>query len=197
LAPENPHPAPVEECYAGLVWTVAHAAELGIDAARLAIGGPSAGSGLAAGTALMARDRGGPAIAFQMLIYPMLDDRNVTPSSHLETAPGVWDRETNVSAWKALLGEAAGTEAASPYAAPARAADFSGLPPAFIDVGTADLFCDEDIAYAQRLMQAGVPTELHVYPGAFHGFDGMAPNARVTIAAKALRTAALQRALHG
>jgi acetyl esterase/lipase len=195
LAPENPHPAPVEDCFAGLVWMAAHAEELGIDPRRIAIGGASAGGGLAAATALMAHDRGGPAIALQLLIYPMLDDRNITPSTHESTA--VWDRATNIGGWRALLGEQAGGEGVHHYAAPARAADLTGLPPAFIDVGTADLFRDEDIDYAQRLMQAGVPTELHVYPGAYHGFDSMAPRARITRAARTARITALQRALKG
>jgi len=196
LAPENPHPAPVEDCYAGLVWTVEHADELGIDATRLAIGGGSAGGGLAAGTALLARDRGGPALCYQMLVYPMLDDRNTTPSSYEITDLGIWDRAANIGGWQALLGGQAGTEGVSPYAAPARATDLSGLPPAFIDVGTADLFRDEDIDYAQRLMRAGVPVELHVYPGAYHAFE-FALTARLTQTAHALRTAALKQALTG
>jgi acetyl esterase/lipase len=197
LAPENPHPAPVEDCYAGLVWTAAHADELGIDPTRILIGGASAGAGLAAAVTLLARDRGGPALSFQLLIYPMLDDRNDTPSSYEIVDVGIWDRATNLGGWRALLGEQAGTADVSPYAAPARATDLAGLPPAYIDVGTADLFRDEDIAYAQRLMQAGVPTELHIYPGAVHGFEGMAPAARLTQGARALRLAALKRALEG
>lgn len=195
LAPENPHPAPVEDCYAGLVWTVEHAGELGIDPSRLVIAGASAGGGLAAATALLSRDRGGPRPLLQLLVYPMLDDRNTTRSSYEIVAVGIWDRATNIGGWRALLGEAAGGEDVSHYAAPARAGDLSNLPPAFIDVGTADLFRDEDIDYAQRLMHAGVPVELHVYPGAYHGFEGMAPNAKLTQTARALRLAALQRAM--
>src|SRR5579885_931494 len=136
LAPENPHPAPVEDCYAGLVWTAAHADELGIDPARIVIGGASAGGGLAAAVTLMARDRGGPATIFQLLIYPMLDDRNTTRSSYEIVDVGIWDRPTNIGGWRALLGEQAGAADVSPYAAPARATDLSGLPPAYIDVGT-------------------------------------------------------------
>lgn len=196
LAPENPHPAPVEDCYAGLVWTSEHAGELGIDATRLAIGGGSAGGGLAAGTALLARDRGGPALCYQMLIYPMLDDRNTTPSSYEITDLGIWDRAMNINGWQALLGDRAGTEGVSPYAAPARATDLAGLPATYLDVGTADLFLDEDIDYAQRLMQAGVPVELHVYPGAYHAFE-FALTARLTQTAHSLRTAALKQALTG
>jgi acetyl esterase/lipase len=195
LAPENPHPAPVEDCYAGLVWTAAHAEELGIDPTRLVIAGASAGGGLAAATALLSRDRGGPRPVLQLLVYPMLDDRNTTRSSYEIVSVGIWDRATNLGGWRALLGEAAGGEDVSHYAAPARATDLSNLPPAFIDVGTADLFRDEDIDYAQRLQHAGVPVELHVYPGAYHGFEGMAPNAQLTQTARALRLAALKRAL--
>ena len=134
LAPEDPHPAPVEDCYAGLVWTAAHAAELGIDPGRLLIAGASAGGGLAAAVALMARDRGGPALIGQMLLCPMLDDRNETPSSHELAGEGIWDRTSNLTGWDALLGPARGGPDVSPYAAPARATDLSGLPPAFVDV---------------------------------------------------------------
>jgi acetyl esterase/lipase len=126
----------------------------------------------------------------------MLDDRNLTPSSHEITDVGIWDRSTNLSGWKALLGDQAGGAGVSPYAAPARATDLAGLPPAYIDVGTADLFRDEDIDYAQRLMQAGVPTELHIYPGAYHGFE-MAVKSRVARTARTLRLAALKQALTG
>lgn len=194
LAPEHPHPTPVEDCYAGLVWVAGNAEALGIRSGQIAIGGASAGAGLAAGTALLARDRGDPPLAFQLLVYPMIDDRNTTPSSHEVTSLGVWDRDTNVKGWKALLGADAAGAQVSPYAAPSRSTDLTGLPPTYIDVGTADLFRDEDIEFAQRLMQSGVPTELRVYPGAFHGFEGYAPSARVTQAAWAGRIAALSRA---
>lgn len=195
LAPEHPHPAPVEDCYAGLKWLGEHAAALGVDPARIALGGASAGGGLAAGTALIARDRGGPAVALQLLIYPMLDDRNITPASYEVVDVGIWDRETNIGGWRALLGGQAGKDGVSPYAAPARATDVSRLPPAFVDVGTADLFRDEDIEYAQRMMQAGVPVELQVYPGAYHGFDAFAPASRIALNARAARADALVRAL--
>ncbi len=173
LAPEDPFPAPVEDCYASLKWLVENSETLGIDKSRIAIGGGSAGGGLAAGLAIMARDRGEIEIVFQLLIYPMIDDRNITPSSHTITDPRTWDREKNIFAWKAYLGEMPDSGKVSPYAAPARAEDLSGLPPAYIAVGELDLFLDEDIEYAQRLLQAGVPTELHVYPGATHGFDSI------------------------
>ena len=195
LAPEHPHPAPVEDCYAGLVWTAKNAAELGIDPDRLAVGGLSAGGGLAAGTVLLARDRGGPALAFQLLVCPMLDDRNVTPSSHEFAEAVVWNRAANLFGWTALLGDAAGTDEVSPYAAPARATDLSGLPPAYIDVGELEVFRDECVDYAQRLVQAGVSTEFHLYPGAFHGFDGMIPDAEISRRAAAERVVALRRAL--
>jgi acetyl esterase/lipase len=191
LAPEHPHPAPVEDCYAGLVWTAKNASELGIDADRLAIFGASAGGGLALATALVARDRGGPQVRFLMPIYPMIDDRNQTPSSHEITDIGIWDRAGNIEAWAWYLG---GKEA-DEYAAPSRAEDVSGLPPTFIDVGTVDLFRDEDIAFAQRLMQAGVPTELHVYPGSYHASETFAPDAALSQRIWAVRLDALRRAL--
>ncbi|MFG1696586.1 alpha/beta hydrolase [Nonomuraea sp. NPDC049309] len=195
LAPEHPHPAPVEDCYAGLAWTVKNAAELGIDPSRVAVGGASAGGGLAAATVLLARDRGGPDVAFQLLVCPMLDDRNVTPSSHEFTDAVVWPRSANLYGWKALLGDRMGTDDVPPYAAPARATDLSGLPPAFVDVGELEVFRDECIGYAQRLAQAGVSTEFHLYPGAFHGFDMMVPDAELSRRARAAREAALKRAL--
>lgn len=172
LAPEHPYPAPVEDCYTGLEWMAANAANLGIDSDRIAIYGPSAGGGLTIATALLALDRNGPKLCFVMAIYPMLDDRNNTPSSHQITAIGAWDRFASIEAWEAYLG---GKEA-DHYAAPARREDVTGFPPTFIDVGTEDAFRDEDIAFASKLLAAGVPTELHVYPGAFHGSEVMAPN---------------------
>src|SRR6516165_4009709 len=197
LAPEHPFPAPVEDCYAGLKWLFRHAAELGVEPSRIAIGGASGGGGLAAGMALLARDRGELRVAFQLLIYPMIDDRNVTPASYAVTDSRVWNRESNHLGWKAYLGRDGGGAAVSPYAAAARATDLANLPHAYIPVGALDLFVDENVEYAQRLIQAGVPTELHVYPGAFHGFDLFAPSARVSKQFKADRDHALKRALHG
>ncbi|HVN89149.1 MAG TPA: alpha/beta hydrolase [Candidatus Binataceae bacterium] len=196
LAPENPFPAPVEDCYAALKWLFAHAKELGVDSSRIAIGGASGGGGLCAGLALMTRDRGEVKPVFQLLIYPMIDDRNVTPASYAITDPRVWHRESNRLGWRAYLGREGGGPDVSPYAAATRATDLSGLPPAYIPVGALDLFIDENIEYAQRLIQAGVPTELHVYPGAYHGFDLFAPSAKVSKQFKADRDAALKRALH-
>ena len=195
LAPEFPDPVPVEDCYAGLVWTATHGPDHGIDPDRLAVGGISAGGGLAAGTALLARYCWGPQIGFQLLLEPMLDDRALTASSTAYEGSVVWDRNDNDHGWTALLGDRKGTGEVSCYAAPARATDLGGLPPAFVDVGGVETFRDECIEYARRLMVAGVSTELHVYPGAFHGFDLMAPEARVTRSAWSLRWAALARAL--
>lgn len=178
LAPESPFPAPVEDCYAGLAWTAAHAGELGIDRDRIVVVGQSAGGGLAAALALLVRDRAEIPLCYQLLIYPMIDDRNTTTSSRLVTK--VWTREANLLGWRCYLGHEPGAAGVSPYAAPARAEDLRGLAPAFIGVGTLDVFRDENIEYAQRLLAAGVPTELHVYPGAPHGFEGLAPQAAVS-----------------
>ncbi|WP_372670920.1 alpha/beta hydrolase fold domain-containing protein [Amycolatopsis kentuckyensis] len=186
LAPEHPYPAPVEDCYAGLRWTAERFA------GPLVLGGISAGGGLAAATALLARDRGGPALAGQLLLCPMLDDRNDTPSAVDLDGRGLWDRTANNVGWTAYLG---GLEDVPAYAAAARADDLSGLPPAFLDVGTAETFRDEVVAYASRLWQAGGEAELHVWPGGFHGFDSLAPEARLSRAARAARLTWLRRLL--
>jgi acetyl esterase/lipase len=196
LAPEHPHPAPVEDCYAALRWAAENAGELGIDPGRIALGGSSAGGGLAAGTALLARDRGGPPVVFQLLVYPMLDDRDGTPSTAEFDAILTWSRRHNRSGWAALLGDRAGTADVDQYAAPARATDLSGLPPALIQVGELEVFRDEDIDYATRLLAAGVPTQLHVYPGAYHAWDAVAPGAAASFRALQERVEALSRALH-
>jgi len=196
LAPEHPFPAPVEDCYAALKWLSAQSAELGVHTSRIAIGGASAGGGLAAGLALLTRDRAEVEVAFQLLIYPMIDDRNIAPAS--ETVPDtfVWTRENNRMGWRAYLGREPGGADVSPYAAAARATDLTGLPPAYIPVGDLDLFLDENITYAQRLLAASVPTELHVYPGAFHGFNGFVPSAEISRRFNADRDTALKRMLH-
>ena len=191
LAPEHPYPAGPEDCYAGLLWMAAHADELGHDPDRLAVYGGSAGGGLALAVALMARDRTGPAIRFLMPLYPMVDDRNETPSSHAVTDVGVWDRATNIEAWRWYLGG----QKADAYAAPARAADLSGLPPTYIDVGTVDLFLDEDLELARRMLQAGVPVELHVSPGSYHASEKRAPGAALSARIWGYRFDALRRAL--
>jgi acetyl esterase/lipase len=179
LAPETAYPGPLEDCYLGLKWTYEHAAELGIDPQRIGIMGVSAGGGLAAALALLARERGEVPIAFQLLDSPMLDDRQLTPSSR-QDGLAVWSRASNTFGWKSYLGDLYGRDDVPATAAPARATDLSGLPPALVTVGAVDGFRDEDIDYALRLNQAGVPTELHVYPGACHGFNLMAPEAPVT-----------------
>lgn len=178
LAPEYPDPTPVEDSYAGLRWLAARAGELGVDPARIAVMGDSAGGGLAAGVALLARDRGGPALARQILIYPMLDDRNTTPDPAL-TPFAFWTYDDNITGWGALLGDAAGGDGVSPYAAPARVADVAGLPTTYLEVGELDIFRNEDIEYARRISAAGISTELHVHPGVPHGFDGFAPDTAV------------------
>jgi acetyl esterase/lipase len=195
LAPETPHPGPVEDCYAGLVWAAGHAGELGIDPARVVVAGASAGGGLSAAVALMARDRGGPALAGQLLIYPMIDDRNDSPSAVQMGDTGTWGRTANDTGWTALLGDARGGPDVSPYAAPARAEDLSGLPPTFVDVASAENFRDEDVAYATRIWRAGGRAELHVWPGGFHGFDSFAPQAVVSQEAVAARVRWLRRLL--
>ena len=177
LAPEFPYPAPLDDCYAGLAWVHAHAVELGIDPARIGIGGASAGGGLAAGLALLVRDRGELDVAFQLLIYPMLDDRQVTPSSNW--LDPVWPPAANTYGWTSYLGASKGGGDVPAYAAPARATDLARLPPTLITVGAIDGFCDEDIDYALRLRHAGVAVELHVYPGAPHGFDGLATTSEI------------------
>lgn len=167
LAPEVAFPQPLEDCFSALQWLHAQSAVLGIDPTRIAVRGVSAGGGLAAGLSLLARDRGGPAIAFQLLIYPMLDDRT---SAQVSARHFVWPIEANRFGWSCYLGAAAGCDT-SIYAAPGRAEMLAGLPRTFVATGAIDLFADEDIAYARRLIAAGVETDLHVYAGAYHGFN--------------------------
>ncbi|MGW4869758.1 alpha/beta hydrolase [Streptomyces chartreusis] len=195
LAPEHPHPAPIEDVYAGLEWTAAHAGEFGGDAGRVVVAGASAGGGLSAALALLARDRKGPELIGQMLMCPMLDDRNDSPSTFQMAGLGVWDRTANETGWTALLGERRGGPDVSAYAAAARAEDLSGLPPAFLDVGSAETFRDEVVAYASRIWQAGGVAELHVWPGGFHGFDGFAPQAGVSRACRGAHVGWLRRLL--
>jgi triacylglycerol lipase len=185
----------VEDCYAALKWLHANAGELGVDVGRIAIGGASAGGGLAACLGLLTRDRGEVPLAFQLLIYPMLDDRTVTHDDpHPHTGEFIWTHDSNHLGWASLLGQAPGSDGVSPYAAAARAESVAGLPPTFISVGSLDLFLEEDIEYARRLIRAAVPTELHIYPGAFHGFN-MVPDAEVTQAYTRDSMGALKRAL--
>ncbi len=180
LAPETPYPGPLDDCYAGLVWTFAHAAELGIDPSRIGINGVSAGGGLAAALGLLARDRGEVELAFQLLQCPMIDDRQITPSSRLDNLL-VWSRAANTFGWRSYLGARYGTDNVPAYAAAARADDLAGLPPTMVITGGADGFRDENLDYAVRLGQAGVPTDLTVIAGAPHGvqlFIGTTPERR-------------------
>jgi acetyl esterase/lipase len=195
LPPEHPHPAPVEDCYAGLQWTAMHAEQLGIDPERIVIFGNSAGGGLAAAVALLARDRGGPELYGQLLGYPMLDDRNDTVSSLQMKGLVPWDHVSNQTGWEALLGDRRGRPDVSPYAAAARAADLSGLPRTFIDVGSAETFRDEAVTYASRVWQAGGQAELHVWPGGFHAFDFTMPQAALSQAMTRARKDWLRRLL--
>jgi triacylglycerol lipase len=195
LAPETRHPGPVEDCYAALAWTFAQADALGVDTVRIGVTGESAGGGLAAALALLARDRGEYPLAFQHLIYPMIDDRTCN-DEHPYAGEFIWTPHNNRFGWSCLLGHEPGGEGVSPYAAASRAEDLAGLPPTFISAGALDLFIDEDLVYAQRLIRAGVPTELHVYPGGYHGYD-LAPGARAADAARDASRAALKRALFG
>jgi acetyl esterase/lipase len=193
LAPEARGTTLVEDAYAGLLWLAEHASELGVDPARLVVAGASAGGGIAAGTALLARDRGAPALAAQVLVCPMLDHRNATVSAGQFPAPGVWSRESNAFAWDAVLGSSADDVPAS--VSPAIAADVSGLPTAYLDAGSAEVFRDEVVDYASRIWAAGGQAELHVWAGGFHGFDTLAPSASISRAARAARTAWLGRVL--
>ncbi|TQS40372.1 alpha/beta hydrolase [Cryptosporangium phraense] len=195
LAPATPHPGPIEDVYAGLEWVAANAVSLGIDPSRVVIAGASAGGGLTAALALLARDRGGPAVVGQVLMCPMLDDRNDTVSAVQMTGLGVWDSQANAAGWGALLGEARGTADVSPYAAPARATDLRNLPPALVDVGSAETFRDEAVAYASAIWQAGGQCELHVWPGGFHGYDGFVPHAALSEDTREARLRWLRRLL--
>ncbi|MEY2569758.1 MAG: hypothetical protein QOE63_108 [Acidimicrobiaceae bacterium] len=176
LAPEHPYPAPLEDCYTALRWLFEHADDLGVDRSRIGVTGVSAGGGLAASLALLARDLGEFRLAFQALECPMLDDRQRTPSSQLDGLP-MWSREANAFGWRSYLGPRYGTTDVPAYAAPARARDLAGVPPTFISVGALDGFRDEDVEFATRLYQAGVPTDLHVHAGAPHGFHMFAGTA--------------------
>lgn len=179
LAPEHPFPAALDDCYAVLRWLHSNATALGIDKDRIAIGGSSAGGGLAAGLVLLAHDRAEMPVALQLLIYPMLDDRTALKAKLESPHHRLWNAKSNAFGWSAFLGQAPGSDEISEYAAPARRADLSGLPPAWIGVGTIDLFHDEDVDYARRLVQAGVSCHLQVIEGAFHAFDYLKPKAEV------------------
>ncbi|MGN6200609.1 alpha/beta hydrolase [Humibacter sp.] len=195
LAPEHPWPAGVEDCYTGLTWFAEHAAELGVDAQRILVMGSSAGGGLSAAVALLARERKGPKLLAQLLDAPMLDDRNTSPSTRQYDGLGLWDRNNNDTGWGALLGDAVGTDAVHWSAAPARAEDLGGLPPTYIEVGAAEIFRDEAVDYASRIWAAGGDCELHVWAGAHHGFSGFSPDSLVGAAANDARANWLRRVL--
>jgi acetyl esterase/lipase len=194
LAPEHPHPTPVEDAYAGLAWLAGHAAELGVDPGRIAVMGDSAGGGLAAGVAILSRDREGPAVARQLLIYPMLDDRTTVPDPHIAPFAG-WSYDDNATGWNALLGPGHEDREVDPSAAPGRLRDAAGLPAAYIEVGQLDVFRDEALRYALTLSQAGVPTELHLHPGVPHEYDAIAFDADVSRRAQADRDRVLRSLL--
>jgi acetyl esterase/lipase len=195
LAPEFTGTTPVEDCYTALLWISDHAADLGIDPARIIVAGASAGGGLAAGVTLLARDRGAPAIAAQVLICPMLDHRDTTTSAgQYGGEPGVWTREMNRFGWAALLGALPAGDVPA-YVSPSRSDDLSGLPTTYIDAGTAEVFRDEDIAYATAIWAAGGQAELHVWAGGFHGFDALYPKAQLSVEARRARENWLARIL--
>jgi len=196
LAPENPYPAPLEDCYAALKWLAAHSRDLKVDPSRIAIGGASAGGGLAAGLSILARDRAEVKTVFQLLIYPMINDCNVAPPSDVLPDTLFWTRENNLQGWRSYLGCEPGGTGISCYAAAFRAENLEGLPPAYITVGDIDLFAEEDVEYARRLIAAGVPTELHVYPGGCHAFDMLVPNADISKRFVSDIHRALKRVLH-
>ena len=196
LAPETPYPGAVEDCYAALTWLHANADALGVDRTRIAVGGESAGAGHAAALAIHARDRGEVPICFQLLDSPMLDDRTGSSADpHPYCGEFAWPPASNRFGWAALLGTDPGGLDVPPAAVPARVANLTGLPPAFILVGGIDLFMEEDLEYARRLMRAGVPVELHVIPGAFHGFGTAGPQAHQVRTAHRLTREALARGL--
>lgn len=197
LAPETPFPGPQEDSYAALLWLVANAEELGVDPSRVIVMGASAGGGLAASLALMLRDRGGPQLAGQVLIYPMLDWRtgsDACPYRNRHTGEFIWTREKNQFGWEALRGNYRPDDHRKGWFSPVLAEDLSNLPPAYIATGALDLFLDEDLAYARRLIDEGVPTEVHVYPGAIHGFEAV-PGTRLAGQAAADLDRALRRLL--
>ena len=191
LAPEHRHPVPVLDCFAGLRWLAEHAEDLGVDPRRIAVMGDSAGGGLAAAVAILARDHQGPIISRQILLYPMLDDRPLAEDPNL-AAIATFTYDDNATGWAALLGDDCGTEHVPPSAAPARAIDLHNLPPLYLDVGQADILCPQNVAYAMRLADANVTVELHVHPGANHAFEIYAPDADVSRRAMADRTRVLR-----
>jgi acetyl esterase/lipase len=193
LAPENPAPVPVEDCYAAFVWSMENSVTLGIGVDYVIVAGSSAGGGLAAGVCLLARDRRGPQPRGQLLMSPMLDDRNLTVSSLQFDEIGLWDRRNNLFGWSALLGDCAGGPQVSQYSAPARAVDLGGLPAAFLEVGSAEVFRDEVANYAKSIWTAGGIADLHVWAGGTHGFEIHMPESAIAQASRSVRDAWLSR----
>jgi triacylglycerol lipase len=196
LAPETPHPGPINDCYAALLWLWGEANALGVDRARIGVHGGSAGGGLAAAVVLLARDRGEVPLCFQCLTFPMLDDRTAaTTDPNPFTGEFGWTPADNAFGWSALLGHAPGLPGVSPYASPSRATDLSGLPPTFLSIGALDLFVDECVEYARRLIRSGVPTEFHIYPGMTHVNAAYAPSAPRSVQASDDVARAIERAM--
>lgn len=184
LAPEHPYPAPIEDCYAALKWIADSADALHIDSNRIGVAGASAGGGLTAALTLLARDRNYPSLCFQMPLYPMIDDRNTTPSTNEIKEGFVWNQKSNGTGWRMYLGDLYGTDDIPSYAAPARETDYSHLPYTYTCVGQLDPFRSETLTYVTKLAEAGVDVEFHLYPGAYHGFEGINPDADLSIRAK-------------
>lgn len=193
LAPEHPFPAPLDDCYSALRWLASNTEMLQVDGCRLGIGGISAGAGLAAGLALLARDRDEVSAIFQALLCPMIDDRNISVSSHSITDGRVWNRNSNINGWRAYL--SGSIEAPSAYAAATRAENLSGLPPAYIAVGSVDAFVDENADYAERLNAAGVDTQFEIFSGGFHGFEFTVPGAELSRRARNSHYQAIKKGL--
>jgi acetyl esterase/lipase len=189
--PEHRHPAQVEDGYAGLQWVAANAESIGIDKDRIGLMGISGGGGIAAATALYARDRGGPRVSHQILLIPMLDDREITPSSKMEGVE--WDRVSNRTGWRAILGDASGGPTVDEYAAPSRARTLNNLPPTYIDVYTGEVFRDEAIDCGARMAAAGVPVDMHVWAGGLHGGEILAPSAELSRAVRDARRSFIRR----
>jgi acetyl esterase/lipase len=197
LAPEYPFPAPLDDCYSALCWLFNNTEQLKVDGSCIGIGGISAGAGLAAGLALLARDQGEVLPIFQALLCPMIDDRSITPSSHSITDERVWNRNSNIKGWQAYLGPnvSGGAETPSAYAAPSRAEDLTGLPKAYIAVGSVDAFVDENTDYAERLNAAGVDTQFEIFPGGFHAFEFTVPGADISRRARDCHYQAIKQGL--
>lgn len=196
LAPEHPYPAPIEDCYSALKWMAGHVEALNIDGDRIGVAGASAGGGLTAALTLLARDRGYPSVHFQMPLYPMIDDRNNTPSAKEIKEGMIWNQTTNEAGWQMYLGPLHGTDNVPSYAAPARETDYSRLPYTYTCVGQLDPFRSETIAYVTKLAEAGVDVEFHLFPGAYHGFEGVNPDADLAVRAKDEYIQALKKGLN-